>query len=366
MIFNRSFNLVFLTTFLFFASFYLILPVMPRYVMSLGGHEVAVGLVMGFFTISAVIARPFVGRFVDRRGCKVMISLGSALFLVSSLLYMLFENLEAIYLIRILHGLGIASFTVGATTLVSQTAPLESRGEVLGFYTISTIIAMALFPWVGDILARYSFQYAFIVSSLLALLSLLLSFFVSDYVGEKEEGAIFSTFLIVPTLTIFLVASSYGAIISFIPLMTRRVGTFYFLYAFSVIVSRIAFVGLSDKMGRRKIINPALIVTALGMFLLKGGNEVLISFAAIIYGIGFGTAYPTLNVLIVDKLKRRAEALSIFSAAFDGGIACGSIILGAIAQFYGFSVMVLYASAIVMLGFFVFSLSSRGWGEEKL
>ena len=56
---SRNFFVVsFVNLFIFF-GFQMIFPVLPQYIQKMGGGPEVIGLVMGIFTVSTLIARPF-------------------------------------------------------------------------------------------------------------------------------------------------------------------------------------------------------------------------------------------------------------------------------------------------------------------
>ena len=66
-----SFLGVFSATLLCFLAIGAVLPILPRYVTEeLGAGDVAVGVVVGAFAITALVGRPIGGRLADRRGRK--------------------------------------------------------------------------------------------------------------------------------------------------------------------------------------------------------------------------------------------------------------------------------------------------------
>ena len=77
---TRDFTLICLATFFIFCAFQILMPVLPKYVQSLGADEKIVGLVSGIFTISALLARPFIGRELDRGGRRKLYQVGLSIF----------------------------------------------------------------------------------------------------------------------------------------------------------------------------------------------------------------------------------------------------------------------------------------------
>lgn len=80
-LFTRNFVLTSLSTVAIFTSFYFLLVTLPIYILKLGGSESKISLIIGVFTISAALLRPFIGRELDRRGRKKVLAASSVVFI---------------------------------------------------------------------------------------------------------------------------------------------------------------------------------------------------------------------------------------------------------------------------------------------
>jgi MFS family permease len=173
---TRNFLLTSLSTVAIFTSFYFLLVTLPIYILQLGGTESQIGLIIGVFTISAVLLRPFMGREVDRRGRKNMLLAGSLVFLLSMLLYNYTTSVTTLLLLRVFHGIGWGAATTAASTLIADIAPPSRRGEAMGIYGMSSNVAMAVGPalsfWLLYASGVPDFPMLFDVSALIALASL--------------------------------------------------------------------------------------------------------------------------------------------------------------------------------------------------
>lgn len=68
-IFTPSFLILFISNFLIFIGFEMLLPILPAYLLSINASSIQVGLVTTIFTIGAIIIRPFVGYYlIDNKG----------------------------------------------------------------------------------------------------------------------------------------------------------------------------------------------------------------------------------------------------------------------------------------------------------
>src|SRR5688572_11181307 len=96
---------------------------MPRYVDGpLGAGKVGVGVAVGAFTATALLLRPFSGRFADRRGRRLPIIAGLAIHTVSLALLLMADTLPLVVLARLVTGVGEALFFVGASAAIQDLA----------------------------------------------------------------------------------------------------------------------------------------------------------------------------------------------------------------------------------------------------
>ena len=94
---------------------------------------------------------------------------------------------------------------------------------------------------------------------------------------------------------------------------------------------------------------PCLALIAVGLALLSlGGTRPLLIWSALVFGTGFGTAYPVYAAHVMDHVvpERRGAAFGGILAAFDTGIGTGSIATGWLIDHYGFGAA--YATAALL------------------
>ena len=129
------------------------------------------------------------------------------------------------------------------------------------------------------------------------------------------------------SLTLFLYSFGYGGITSFVALYADSNHVvpkeiFFTTFAIVVLLTRPVFGPLGDRIGYRRVFVPclALIVAGLALLALAGTRPALIA-AAIVFGTGFGTAYPMFAAYVLRKVDagRRGAAFGSILAAFDTG-----------------------------------------------
>ena len=91
----------------FFVSGGIFLPTTPRFTIGpLGGDDIAVGIVVGAFSISSILMRPFAGRLADRRGRRLGLIAGAIVTVVAALGHLLATDVPTLIVMRLLLGDG--------------------------------------------------------------------------------------------------------------------------------------------------------------------------------------------------------------------------------------------------------------------
>ena len=137
-LFTPAFITVALAELAYFTADGMLLPALPRYVEGpLGRGNIAVGLVIGAFSISAFFLRPWAGGLADRRGRRLLMMVGASVFALSVVGYLFATSVEALFALRLLTGAGEAFFFVAALAANVDLAPEERRGEAFSFASLA-------------------------------------------------------------------------------------------------------------------------------------------------------------------------------------------------------------------------------------
>ncbi|WP_339295769.1 MFS transporter [Paenibacillus sp. FSL W7-1279] len=353
-----------------FTGFYLLLPTLPLYIKHLGGSETQVGLAAGAFTLTAVVFRPMVGGLVDRYGRRAFYIWGLIFFVLSMYLYDWVSSILLLLALRILHGASWAFSTTSIGTVITDLIPASRRGEGMGWYGMAMTVAMAIGPMLGTyIVGGYSFQTLFLVATGLSLVAFILAYMTrAPYQAKPSAGRIqlVEKSVLPVTVAIFFLAVAYGGITTFLPLFAESIrvnpGTFFLVYAVALTLIR-PFAGkLSDRFGEAAVIIPSLVVTAGALIVLSlsSGLPGLI-IAAILYGIGFGSAQPALQAatLRIAPEDRRGAANASFMTAFDLGIGLGAILLGLVSERIGYAYLFTVTAVSVVVSLVIFTIFVR-------
>lgn len=353
--------------FLLFTAFYMLYPTIPLFILNIGGNESQAGIVMGAFMLSSVLFRPFIGGLVDRYGRRVFLIPGIVLFALSMISYQWISGIFALVLIRMIHGLSWGMSTTSFLTSVTDIIPANRRGEGLGWASMAMTIAMAIGPMIGIWLVEvYSFSSMFVIGFILSILCLILVSWTPNSYQQKVGNNPFKLYdksLLTSNLTTFFFFFSYGAITTYIPMYALSTGvnsgTFFMIFACTLIISRPVSGKLADKYGYHKVIIPAMLVTIIALLVLgtlSGAIGMILS--AILYGIGFGSTQPALQATTINLVpsSRIGVANATFGTASDLGIGLGALVLGLVFLFTSYQGLFIISSFSVAIAFMIFNM----------
>ena len=341
--YGSNFWLMSLSMFFFMMSFNLIMPELNGFLTALGSSELK-GLIITLFTISAGISRPFSGKLADVVGRKASIYVGILICIIVSITYPIAQSLLFFFVLRFLHGFSAGFMPTGATALVTDVLPEQSRGQAMGiwgtFISLGIGIGQALGSWVF-IQTNYTFLFG--LSGFICLISLVLATFVKETLKEKESFQIkvfkiqwkdvIEPSVFPAAVVMFLTAASSGIIFVITPdisnfLGINNKGWFFGIYVISTILIRLFSGSLSDKIGRRKTLLIGNLFLILAMILIGLSTSVnTYTFAAIIFGCATGISSPTLFAWTADlsNIRRRGVGAGTMFIALEGGIMLGSL-----------------------------------------
>ncbi|MDQ0216777.1 MFS family permease [Oikeobacillus pervagus] len=365
---TKDFLSISFTSFFIFLTFYILLITLPMYILEdLQGSQTEIGLVVSIFLISAILIRPFTGKWVDTVGQKKILLISLILFLVSSLFYFWTTNLWLLLLLRFVHGVGFGMVTTATGAIVADIVPDARRGEGMGYFATFMNLAMVIGPFLGLTTVQHAnFTVVFSICVLFSVLSFLCGLLVKipskPSVELANTGLHFSNLFEKKAIPIALTAGAisfaYSGILSFLSVYAQEIhlvkaATFFFVvFAIVVILSR-PFTGKwFDLHGDNIIIYPSILSLAIGLFLLsQATTSTVLLISGGFIGLGIGTLVPCFQTIAIKAAKphRRGVATATFFTLFDLGLGVGSSILGFITGFIGYRYLYLSLSIYVLL-----------------
>jgi len=351
-------------TLLFWASFYLLMPVLPLYVVQrLGGSTAQVGLLTAAVNWLSVPARFVSGWACDRWGRRPVQLFFLALFCAVALGYNLATTFGLLLLLRLLHGLPFGGATTAGQVVVSDIVPAARRGEGIGYYTLAGTLTMAVAPTLAfAILNRGDYGQLFMLAALLAAGALLLAWLISHPQVRNPQArfslaGLFEGRVLWVSIVGLFIALGYSAIISFVSLYAQEVGVanagiFFSVYAVGVLLIRPLAGRLFDRRGPGPVMAgglPLLAMSYLTLGLWRSEPGYLAG--GLLFGLGYGAVIPVLQAMAVSVVppERRGAANATLFAVFDLGMSVGPYVNALLAAAGGYSTMYLVAAALLVV-----------------
>jgi MFS family permease len=366
---SGDFILLFLSNFFLCFGADMIMPVLPVYLAQVGGNNFQIGVVMGCFTISAIIIRLFAVRMTGYLGSRVFLMAGLLVSALAAGGYYLTTAILLIFLLRIFHGFGFGATTTLYGALISNIIPKSRMGEGMGYFGLGIVIATAIGPFLGAIIVlKPDYQWVFLLSSGLILIAIVLTK-LSRAGRENEDKAkgdisrfsmadFFEAKALFPSILSFFVGASLSGVFTFIVLFGKEagiekgIGLFFLLTSVAEFMIRIIAGRLYDRHGHFIVLVPGASACLIGLVLLAlSENLPMFMAASVFYGSGLGMIFPVLQAWSVRSVDpgRRVAATATFFNFMDGGVAIGSVILGLIAQATDFASMYMYSTLAFVL-----------------
>lgn len=337
-------------SFTVFLSAFQLLPTAPFHIIDLGGSTFASGLFLGFLTYSSSFSAPLTGAFVDRTGQRRILITTSLALAAFSVAYAVITDYRIVLALVLAHGVFWSGLLSASAAYMTSLLPENRRAEGIGYWGLSTLAAIAVAPTVGFWIYRtggwlWLCLGAMALNLAMAVIATTLPEhrFSAERAAPRPRGVIEGRVLVL-SITLSLYSFGYGGITSFTAMYADVNGITpksLYLTALAIVMlfTRPVLGRLGDKYGYKRVFVPCLILISCGLACLAlGGTRFWMLLSALIFGLGFGTAYPSYIGYVMRHVTpdRRGAAFGAVLAAFDSGIGTGSTVMGWVIQHYGF------------------------------
>jgi MFS family permease len=360
-----AFVTVGVATLAYFTADGLLLPTVPLYVEGpLGGDDVAVGITVGAFSLTALLLRPWAGRLGDRRGRRLLMVVGGAIVGLSVAAYSLAGSVAVLTVLRLVSGVGEAFFFTGAASAVTDMAPEERRGEAVSFFSLALYVGIGVGPFLGEAsIHELGFTATWLFGGALALIAAVLALTVPETRPEDTGEEPSSSRLIHPSALLpgtVLLASVAGmsGFFAFLPLHALEVGLggsrfVFMLYSGIVVVIRSVGARIPDVLGPERTSRISLSSSAAGLAMVAlWPTPAGLLVGTSVFAVGSALAFPGLMLLALrgTSPRERGSVLGTFTAFVDLGFGVGPALLGVVAEAAGYGGAFAAASVVAVGG----------------
>jgi predicted MFS family arabinose efflux permease len=374
-LFTRTLALAFAANFLQGTAFNLFLN-LPGFLAGLGASKTGIGVIWSLTAAAAIVARPPVGRAMDRRGRRSVFVLGGLLNVAVCGLYLTVERIGPwVATIRVVHGVAEAMLFSGLFTYAADRIPVSRRTEGIAVFGISGLLPISVGAALGERIEQgLGYDALFVAAGALGALSLLLSLPLRDVPseagGEAPRG--FLAALGQPDLRPLWMATGVFAAALSVPFTFMKpfvaeagigsMALFFNAYSFSGVLLRLLFASLPDRIGPKRALFPAMAMLTLGfLFLVMARSDGHVLVAGVCCGLGHGLTFPILMGLVVSRAgdRDRGAAMAIFTALFDVGMLLGGPAFGSLIDAAGYAPAFAVGAALLASGGTWFALWDR-------
>ncbi len=372
---DKNLTILFLTTFLFFLNEALLLPTLPVFLHEASYNNLKIGIVLGSFALGVLLARPLSGYVTDVKGRKISLILGTAIFFLAPVFYLVSTDIVYLIFVRFFHGLGIAFFTTAFPAYITDVADEDKRGEILGHMATSVTLAFGVGPLIGNsTFSAFGFKTLIGLCTIIGLLTLIIILLISETQNKTDnkikipyKKVVVKRSVLISSFIQLVYAIIFGGIMTFLPLLLKNieelnVGIFFMVEAISIVLCRFFAAHLADKYGRGPVYFYSFIIMLCAVFFISEIYTLkILIITAVFFGTGSALCSPALSAFIADKTdpSARGTVFGFFYGAFDAGVIFAGFILGFIADLFGIREMFVITSIGGFISLVVFSLFIR-------
>lgn len=372
-IWTKAFISLFATNFSIFIIFYGLVSALPLYATDiLSRSDEDAGLLMTIFLISAIIVRPFSGKLLDLVGKRKVLWTTFFLYLLCTALYYFVVPFEALLVLRLVQGIFFSIATTASGSLAADNIPVSRRGAGLGYFVMSTNLAVVVGPLVTlTIIQYFSYDMMFLMLTALLIIGAIAALMIPADKKLSTPPAksrltwndLFEKKALPIALNACIVGFSYAGVLSYLSIYSQQKGvlhltsSFFAVFAIVMLVTRPLTGRIFDEKGPKYIIIPGLISFIVGLVLLAFMNSsFLFLLSGAFIGLGYGAVVPSFQTLAIQSTthERSGYATATFFTLFDTGLAIGSFLLGIIATQFGYQNLYVMSSVIVFAALLLF------------
>lgn len=341
-------------------GFGLVAPVLPAYARSFNVGVAAASVVVSAFAFFRLLFAPVGGALVSRLGERPIYLSGLLIVAASSLATAFADSYWQLLLFRGLGGIGSTMFTVSAMALLVRLAPPSIRGRVSSAYASSFLIGGMVGPLAGGALASLGLRVPFIVYAVaLVIAAATVAIRLSGASLRPDPGApvnppmLLREALASPTYRAALASgfangwSNFGVRVAILPQFAVAVYNETWVAGVALAVAAIGTAltlqvagRLADQVGRRPLVIAGLAITALGLGLIGLSADLLVLLIlSAVSGLGAGLVNPGQQATVADLVgsqRSGGSVLAAFQMAQDSGAILGPILIGLVADAFGF------------------------------
>lgn len=382
---NTSYILVLTVSTLSSFSFYMVATIMSKYLMGLGASITFAGFVVGLFSITSLVCRPFCGVMADRLNNIRLLAVSNLLMSIGLLGFALTDSMPLMILLRVCNGVGFSINGTVQVALIVQFIPRNRTGEGIGYMGISQLIGSACAPALGlEIAERLGMASTFLVAAALPLLAGAMLLFLRNLQPAAKKAAakriswgdIIDLNAIPFTIPYSTFSFTNGIINGYLVLFADQhgignVSIYFTMYAVAVFLVRPFSGKIMDKKGLKYTVFPGMLLCAVSLFLLGISSSLwMILLTGLLRALGQGAAQPSLQAGCINRVGRERSGVATSTYFLGGDIGqgvgpmVGGFLLARIAGLAGYQFLFSFCGVLMLAAMGYFYLINKKEGFQ--
>lgn len=386
---TRAFIMVCLTNLFLSMNYYLLMVIFSEYTVNkFDAPQSLAGLSSSIFIIGALCSRPLAGKYLDVIGRRKLLYSSIVVFIVTTILYLIINDLTLLLIDRFMHGASIGVAATVIATVMTSSIPIERSGEGIGYFSMSVTISTAVGPFIAMLIVQQSgYNAAFFMCVIFAIIGMVLALAmkvenvqISKEQAESLKGFKLSHFFefsgLSMAILMVIIGFTYSSVITFISPyakelnLTEAASIFFLIYAVFLLASRPITGRRFDLKGENSVVYPCLFLFLVGLLLLSQAHTgFILLLSGVLIGIGYGTTMSCVQTIMVKKAPRHRVGLanSTFFVFFDLGMGVGPFALGAMLPSLGYQGMYISMAVVVLLSiiYYFFAHGKKATSMQK-
>jgi len=340
-------------------------PVLPLFALSLNATPAEIGWIVMASTIPGVLISYPAGALSDYLGKRRVLLASLIVFASAPFLYLLIETAWQLMAVRFYHGFATAIFGTVASAAIAERYSAD-RAARLSTYSSVTIVGRSIAPFLGGtLISLASFDAVYVACAIAGVLALGAGLLLRDHeprpTTKLELPHFWSSLRTVlrdrGIMLVSLVEAAqylvFGAIEAFLALFAAslgipawQIGTILGAQLLSIVFAKPLMGRVSDRVGRRRVILPGLLIGAASVVLLPYFPSFIgLSVLSLVFGLGFATVTSSTAALVADLTKdgRYGSSMGVLRTVMDVGQSIGPVLTGFMVGVAG------YGSAFTLL-----------------
>jgi predicted MFS family arabinose efflux permease len=360
------FNIVFFLAFINMAVFFHL----HQYLLFLNIRGNLSGLIIGAFSLAAVIFQPLLSPLVNVRNARQFLIIGLVVTICSLVSYRWAVSVFPLVIVRIIHGAGFITFVTAMNASIVALIPANRSGQAFGLISVNVLLPSAVIPALLDNLSLGPERFTDIltVAAIIMIPAAIMPAFLPSSRSERRSHGhigppkgvlrelqenIKRPGILVLLLTNLLVFLAYTPIFFLLKEYAQgngiaTPGVFFTISTGTMIAVRLLGGRFFDRLNKRIAFLGSLILLSISFGFLSWTTSGFFYVLGFLFGMGFSLYAPLLNSLLFEysHASKRGLNLNLSMSMLQAGYLIGPTIGTIVLTLVGYQGLFIYCAVM--------------------